>query len=600
MGYIQSDSSSPILALIAQAGTGKTTFIEYIIHRIDKSKNLQCIFISSEEIKKKFSNVNSLPNIETLYDLYECCDDSRRFDEQKLVIGVTNGSIVIIIDGLEEIIAFFNNNDKFNSESFFNSLLTINNELGKCKVIVTSREPTEIKNNFISRAEVSSYWLRGFDLILVDEYLIKRFVTKATLNKEMSEKHINKVNKYLNNIKEKILNNNKIIPYILDLICESVEEEFEEEREDLTFNLHDEYLSNHDIIDNIVYSYFFERELTRQTYPEGFTVRDLAYIFLGFAIDLGWVFSKEKMIENIKLSHFATYHIIVDNIEKSPLLKKSKDGSFKFKYDFLYNYFICLFLIQEFGGEKTYYNVLKVLSNIPNEIIDDFTKYFSGDKSVVFMKNAKRIHQDILKRIIATDLQDDKIAVSNILLLLVMVNSQTLSTDKNMNLLKELYNCEDNILKNLYIYHKFVPLDFSDMEIWNSDFTHYYSFFKSKYKKTKFLYSSFNKMKCGYKNEEIWQDINFDTCELGDMKTIISKENIKLDSKQRILNILTEIQSHKFNYTIENKKYIECLILKDFIKEENNSYTLIRKGKQFLKNGTITVKTKELFNCINS
>ncbi|MBY0541219.1 MAG: hypothetical protein K2P52_07390, partial [Campylobacterales bacterium] len=73
-----------------------------------------------------------------------------------------------------------------------------------------------------------------------------------------------------------------------------------------------------------------------------------------------------------------------------------------------------------------------------------------------------------------------------------------------------------------------------------------------------------------------------------------------LDSKQRILNILTEIQSHKFNYTIENKKYIECLILKDFIKEENNSYTLIRKGKQFLKNGTITVKTKELFNCINS
>lgn len=599
MEYIKNNDSFPVMAIIAQAGTGKTTFIEHIINQIDHTPKLQCVFISSERVKKKFSNANSLPNVDSIYQLYEYCDDSRRFDEQKLMMGITNGAIVVVIDGLEEIIALFAYENKFNSTSFFNSLVAINNELGKCKVIVTSRESRETNNDFIKRDEVLAYKLKGFDENLVDLYLGKRFGKSKFASEEKSKNYIKKAKKYIENIKHKINNSNKIIPYILDLVCESVEEEMESGGEELSFELHNEYLSNHDIIDSIVYSYFFERELTRQTYPEGFKAKDLANIFIGFAVELGWVFSKDKMIEKVEMIYSTQYALIVNNIEKSPLIQHSKeDESFKFKYDFLMNYFLCLFLIQEFGGKKSIYDLTKVLAQLPNEIVDDLKKYFIGEKQMIFMENAKIIHKELIEKITKKqqknhDISAEKNAIANLIYLLIKINSESLSSEKNINLIKELYGI-DNQIKGLYIYHKFVPLDFSNMEIWDSEFFKYDNFFKSKFKNTKFLYSSFRQMKKAYNNEPIWDEMKFDTCELGDIKTLILKEDIISDIKKALMTILNSILDRSYTIKQADKPYVDRLISYGIIKKENNKYRLLRSGVQFIKNGTINRNFKEL------
>lgn len=601
MEYIKNDDSFPVMAIIAQAGTGKTTFIEYIIDKINHAPQLQCIFISSEKVKKKFSNANSLPNIESIYQLYEYCDDSRRFDEQKLMMGITNGAIIVVIDGLEEIIALFAHENKFNSASFFNSLVAINNELGKCKVIVTSRESIETNNDFIKRDGVLVYKLKGFDDNLVDLYLNKRFGKNKFASEENSKNHIKKAKKYIENIKHKINNNNKIIPYILDLVCESVEEEMVSGGGELSFEIHNEYLSNHDIIDSIVYSYFFERELTRQTYPEGFKAKDLANIFIGFAVELGWVFSKEKMIEKIGMIYSTQYPLIVSNIEKSPLIQHSEeDESFKFKYDFLMNYFLCLFLIQEFGGKKSIYDLTKVLAQLPNEIIDDFKKYFKGEKTMIFMENAKIIHKELIEKIKQKqqnnyDISTEKSAIANLIYLLIKINSESLSSEKNINLLKELYGV-DTLIKGLYIHQKFVPLDFSNMEIWDSDFSNYDNFFKSKFKNTKFFYSSFREMRKAYNNEPIWEEIRFDTCELGDIKTLILKEDIVSDIKKVLTNILSSIQDQSYTVKNRDEPYIDRLIFHEMIKVENNTYKLLRNGKQFIQNGRMSKNLRLLID----
>lgn len=604
MEYIKNDADVPVLAIIAQAGTGKTTFIEHIISKIDRAQQLQCIFISSEIVKKKFSNANILPSIENIYQLYEYCDDTRRFDEQKLMMGITNGAIVIIIDGLEEIIALFSHENKFNSTNFFNSLVAINNELGKCKVVVTSRESIETNNDFIKRDEVLAYKLKGFDDDLVDLYLDKRFGKKKFLNEEKSNKHIKKAKKYLVNIKEKINNNNKIIPYILDLICESVEEEIENEEQDLSWELHDEYLSNHDIIDNIIYSYFFERELTRQTYPEGFKARDLAYIFMGFAVELGWIFSRDKMIENVKTNYSTQYQLIVNNlIEKSPGIQQSKDESFKFKYDFLMNYFLCLFLIQEFGGKSSIYDLTKVLAQLPNEIVDDFKKYFTGEKIMIFMENAKKIHKKIIEKIDKKkqknqDVSIEKTAIANLTYLLIRINSESLSSEKNINLIKELYGANERI-HGLYIYQKFVSLDLTNMEIWDSEFSNYDNFFTSKFKNTKFYYSSFRKMRQGYNHEPIWENIEFDdTCELGDMKILILKEDIASDVRKTLKYILSSIQTHTYIFKDRDKSYIDGLLSNKMITVSNGTYKLERNGKQYIQNGRTNIKIKQMISDI--
>lgn len=597
MDYLENDSPKALLAIIAQAGTGKTTFIEHIISRIDNRKQSQCIFISSEEIKEKFSNLNSLPNIKTIYDLYECTDDPRKFDEQRLSMGLTNGSIIILIDGLEEIIAHFGSENKFDNETFFSSLLSINNELGQCKVIVTSRELNESANEFLNRREVQVYKLKGFNDKLVDEYLIKRFKTKSSMNNEQSQEHIKKAKKYLLEIKNKINNDNKVIPYILDLLCESIEEEFEDSTDELSFEIHDEYPSNHDVIDNIVHSYFFERELTRQTYPDEITSKDLAYIFIGISVEQGWVFSKEKLIEIVELNHQTQYKQMVSNIAKSPLLKKSRDGSFKFKYDFLMNYFLCLFLIQEFSGEDTNYDISKVLSKLPPEIIDDFSKYFMGQRSRLFMSNAKKINKNLLNNIKGNE-ELNKSAISNLINLLIKVNSQSLNAEKNTELIKELYSYKDNIFKKLYIYNKLVCLDFKNTEIWDSEFKGFENFFGSKFDNTKFIHCSFTGMREYYDNENIWENIIFDSCEQGDIKDLINRGDVTVSAKKKIMGILKDIKNDKYSVNKEEQHYINCLIKYEYIKVLGNSYRLQRKGKQFITNGTITRKTKDFFDCI--
>ncbi|MDO8453569.1 MAG: hypothetical protein Q7S59_03240, partial [Sulfurimonas sp.] len=62
--------------------------------------------------------------------------------------------------------------------------------------------------------------------------------------------------------------------------------------------------------------------------------------------------------------------------------------------------------------------------------------------------------------------------------------------------------------------------------------------------------------------------------------------------------ILSSIQTHEYIFHAKDKIYIDCLMSHRIIKEENNTYKLLRDGKQFIQNGKISKNIKQLINDI--
>jgi predicted transcriptional regulator len=307
----------------------------------------------------------------------------------------------------------------------------------------------------------------------------------------------------------------------------------------------------------------------------------------------------------IETSYPYQYKQISDNLTRSPLIKKSEKESYRFKYDFLEKYFVCLYLIQVFGGKQLEHYPYDTLSRLPKEIINDFVRYFSNyDRRVLFMENAKSILQELIKKSKSSKNNHKyQMAISNLIFLTIKIHSESMSAEKNMEIIKELYGLSEDTkkLEHIYIFSKMFPLDFRNLEIWDSKFIEFENLFKSKFKDTEFYYCYFENHKKFYrKHEQIWENIKFDTtCDLGDIKLIISREITSIEVQNRITRILKSINTHVYKYSDNDQTILECLVKVSYLKYENSNYRLTGKGRNYLK-GKVARKTREAIECILS
>ena len=124
--------------------------------------------------------------------------------EKEFDLGVISGKIILLLDGLDEIISLFR--DNFNLEKFIHSLELLHNQLGKSKIIITSRINILNNNPFLSTNEnLSLVFLRGFEEDIWVKYIDNRFKRY-----ESSNELIKKVKKHLAVITE-VVNDNKVV-----------------------------------------------------------------------------------------------------------------------------------------------------------------------------------------------------------------------------------------------------------------------------------------------------------------------------------------------------------------------------------------------------
>jgi len=508
--FINDENTSAIFMVIAQAGVGKSTFSKKLIQSINLKKSLQSIYIPSQVLIDKYTKRRreTYPKIESIWELYNAYmyghkEKSDLFLNQNLFeAALFTGKVVVIIDGLDEIITFFGT--KFKVQEFIESVIQLNNELAACKIIITSREYYWKNNNILSVNNIPINKFYGFNEAYLKRYLEDRY-GKNSPNSILVKKYLNEIDFHDSESVDIVK------PYLVDLFCSISEKEMDGDdsnSSDYDSSLDEvcTYPNNCEIIDKAIF-FILDREVSKQLRHK-LEVTKLLDIYMFLAISFGKYFEYEDLITSIDIVIEENdlpkedHKLILDAMLFSPLLSYDKLlNNYKIKYSFLNNYFIALYILDKLGSkttkekslfDKDFVKHLAAFDEEDNASFHNIVKYFrkGKDRKNIFISNGKKIIESLIQQhqIEKYDANRWHIehAISAILYLGINIDNKENSKEKKMNLIKELYGI-DNHIKHLFIFGNFFSLDFSDMTVEMSTFDYYNNFLNSNFLNTKFI-----------------------------------------------------------------------------------------------------------------
>lgn len=613
--FLKNEDTKPITLILADAGVGKTQLIKQVMNHIDhKLKDRNYIFIDSRRLRKSYINSLDTCRVNSIYDLYNvyfrAIGDNQPLDFNEFEMGLANGTVVILIDGWDEIKTLFS--QKLNENDFFNSLRELNLKLGECKVIITSRYIGWDKNNILKDNLINVYTLQGFDEELLNKYLHNRY-KKYNITDPEKSKRIERVKTYINEIRGIMHDNERSVPFITDLLCKIIDDEREHaSAPEINLSTPIPYPNNNYALDRVLYA-DLEREYAVQSYANirGINVVDIVKILITFAVEFGDSGDEIDMKLSVQQAKISMNDKEINSLvnEKLKLLRyfDSSIKNFKFTYELFKNNLISLYFINLFTNNQ--YSLIKIeqqniirikevlakLQDAENDpVFRDIVKYFEKNKEqqLLFNKNAKILLKEIinnLKKEISEIKMDDiplenrtnrkiwssQYSISALLYLLIHINGKHLNIDDKTQLIKELYG-EDETIEYLSINNDFFPLDFRGLKIKNSIFDNFSNFEKCKFNHTTIENTEFQNMKNVYypKNKDM---LNIDSnCTLNCMGDIENMDNEKYGEilqtiLQKFLNKNRKFQEFSIAKT-SNTYYLsqlECLFRNEIVSKED-------------------------------
>ncbi|MEC4004899.1 SMEK domain-containing protein [Flavobacterium sp. SUN052] len=217
LSWINSTSEITVAFIFGAGGVGKTTVCEKIKNSITSEiDNKIVIFINVKDyttkiIKDDPNSINSPFNINTIYKI--ACEQIEDLKIETFKINFQFGNIVIIIDGIDEVISTI---PSFQIENFIRDLEIIKRDISKGKIIINCRDfyLSELEDKIIDfKTNHKVFSLKEFDEIQAKQYFENKFPSNSN----------NKIKKYDESIK--ILkefdyeNEGKYSPYICDSIA---------------------------------------------------------------------------------------------------------------------------------------------------------------------------------------------------------------------------------------------------------------------------------------------------------------------------------------------------------------------------------------------
>ena len=167
-------SGSPLLIVKGPGGIGKTTLVKHCLDELKKSReSTNILFIDSSEI---INNIIKSPKIDNVFDFYSIVAEKNRvlnqFDETQFEISIDNGDLIVVLDGIEEVIAKVGT--KFHVNSFIDSIFnTYSDNFENSKILITCRD--YFVDTFIEiNKNIHTVLLEPFDRSLAEEYFNSR------------------------------------------------------------------------------------------------------------------------------------------------------------------------------------------------------------------------------------------------------------------------------------------------------------------------------------------------------------------------------------------------------------------------------------------
>lgn len=577
--------------IIGSGGIGKTSLCHSLANYLNKKESTYItIFISSEDIRKYISK-NGLNNLKIngLYDLYEIqskhLEHINIFDRNTFELSLVSGKIIILIDGLDELVSIFGEN--FNIENFLHSIANLHNELGASRFILTTRQNPIISDELLENLQFNKFELLGFKIENCEKYLNQRF--------EKYQNSENIISKIINKIETSTLTNEqRIIPFFIDVISNIFEDNIESKSDaNLEIIIEDTpYPSLNTLNDHLIFS-IFNREKTRHKFS--ISAVEMLTIFIDLNIELTNIWLYDDIKNNIEILIETAPEKIIDALLKNPLLKQKENKTYTLKYDFLQSYFNNLALFNFFEQEKINNDFIKTLTKL-NKDSNEFKDI------VIFLKSKENLPKTIKpiinelseKYMMKTGKEKEKAIkfIEKIISLLSSINKN--SPEDFNNSIREIYNTQEknNTIKNLFINDDIHNLNFKDLKIMNSHFKNYPKFLKSNFTNSKFSYCNFENCHSDkFPNSNFLEaTIDKSNCEIGDLEISYGA----LSKKSEENEIFAYEEMHKFlssfyrggafrdnnKMHIRFSKHVSGLMTNNFDKLISNNIIIVSSKKE--------------------
>lgn len=457
----------PILFVYGTGGIGKTTAVRQFIENIhsgDHSSSYNNIlFITSSDIINKLQEQNS---IKSMYDFYKILiEDSEPQDnlleEHMFNIAVNNGNILVVIDGMDEIVARLKGN--FNINDFVKFIIEdCYKNFAKTKIIMTCREEIQLDRDI---EHVKIVKLNEFDEKQIHEYFGKTFNTK-----DLNNKLVKKACKIAKQWKNE---ENNYIPYVLDLIASIVSNDDDDNDEN------DNEFSSKILQPNNKNEYVIGKICDRETRKNSFIDIDCQIqLFFYIANKYNGKFDINKHIDDIMKNNNINEK---NQIVTHPLLKIDNTSCF-FRYDFFNELFKVIYASYFIQNENNYNN--EYFQNIIKTAKNDNTTFRDIIKKInhkINIEDVKINYMITLHEQIGED-KIDGIFLSNLLMIILKLSD----TNDKTKILIDIFSNKQGELENINIIDSQLKcnFNFTDIKLVNCYFESYPNFVDNTFKNT--------------------------------------------------------------------------------------------------------------------
>lgn len=544
----------PLLVISGHGGIGKTTLAKQFLDFVsDEIKDSGLLFIDSKEIISELSrsfSSESENKISNVFDFYEALMDSHdpeeaRFNDELLKLSIDNGSLTVVLDGIDEVIAKLG--DRFDVETFIKSIFNeYSSGLHQTKIIVTCRD--HFWNEVGKEILLPEITLKAFNESLARDFFEQRLKgdRKKIIKAMKMAESLAVESESLIDDKE----NKNYIPYLLDMIGYLIDSEGDNSIKDHT-EFDSRYLESDNHTDQLV-AQVCKREIIKLG---SLSVDDQIKLFIRIASSKKNIMSLYDIKIELQEITADFDDSLIENIKAHPLIQ-ANNKHVNFRYDVFDNYFKTL-LISDFFNKKE----IDMMDKEIERIISGYLKYDSSFTrevcSRVLLDEALIVFcMDIIKTLDNTKKSSYASIVSSIVSLLLMLlledESQQSNIETRTKLLEDIFGSNNgSVIDGLCLVDIFgntsskPTFDFRNKELINCNFNNYEYFWECNMDEGTKFYSSF------FKNIDPRSDVKFSVF-----------ENMFSSSCDRSLiqHLLTEKKDERDN----NKETVKIELLKVF------------------------------------
>lgn len=371
--------SAPLMVVKGYGGIGKTTLIKKFLNEIHLSNpETGIFFVDSPEIIGELETITrSRKKIDDIYDFYHAQSikqtaDTEKLSKDLLSLSVDNGSLIIVLDGIDEVIAKLG--AKFDAVSFIGSISTIySTNLQRAKIIITCRD--YFWDSLQHGVPVKSIDLQPFSRSMADEFFQRSLDTPPKIQKALSI-----ADKFALKSEEP---GEVYIPYVLDLIVYLIKQKTEFGNETLSRIDHGPLLnpliSNDFLVANICH-----RDITKL---HAISVESQIEFFIHLSVAKDGhisVFDVKNLLGGLPTQADEVGDDTIERLKGHPLLVYSSNKLY-FRYDFFNDYFKSLYLAKYF--------LTKNIDLLNSEFVEISAYYLRFDGE--FMQSvSERLHFD--------------------------------------------------------------------------------------------------------------------------------------------------------------------------------------------------------------